>query len=633
MRRAPRATYAVAAGLGVALACGPITLSPGPPTPINECPAHACSAYVQPGDAPSCNGGVCTVSTAMNDLVLVIALPTDSYVAPGRTYVTTLSIDSMISSSSCDSEDAGVTTDGQSPCAMLRCSPPCCLLPRFVEDKSSYVVTPDDAVKVNWYPGNSGVNTTFPVEATYRLLWGTTGKDAASLGLPLTPVSGLPANPGGASPPGPFNAPPIGSEAFLPPGCYERTLQPFAPLSQAYPPDIHTFPPSTNAAINGFDTTTDMTGGPSRSLPEFQITRANGLDGWTAYLRNQETHRVFSNAALLSGSLANVTLVTSYLAPGMDALTGLELVVAPPPGTPLPSYVAAPAGVQGKQVLVSAEPYPALPTPVMVTGQIATVTGSPVEADLVFTATDITDPSGIPFPSSSFEFVARARATPDPKRRASSYSVLLPRGDYQVVALPRDGVSALTTVSRHVGGTGNEMTNENVIVGSLSRVTGRALVTDRRPLASAIVEVVPTACGPGAVVSVQAMPSIDPPASCMPRPAQTTTATDGSFVLGVDPGSYLLRVRPAYGSRLPWMMQSIVVGLGSSDLAEIEVPAPVQLSMTLLAPPTSCTGDCVGNAVVRVFTYPSSSAPAIELGSAIADSSGHFELYLAPPAQ
>jgi hypothetical protein len=45
-----------------------------------------------------------------------------------------------------------------------------------------------------------------------------------------------------------------------------------------------------------------------------------------------------------------------------------------------------------------------------------------------------------------------------------------------------------------------------------------------------------------------------------------------------------------------------------------------------------CTGNCIGNALVRVFTNPSSQSPATELGRAITDVNGHFEMYLPPPA-
>jgi hypothetical protein len=577
--------------LGVAFACGPISPPSGLAAPINACPAHTCSAYVQPGSAQSCTAGVCTVSTAMTDLVLVVSLPLDSYLAPGRSYVANLS-------SEADASESCVLQSGRDMCDPPKCNPPCCALPEYAQDTSSYVVDLDEAAQVGRYLGNKGTDTSLPIEATYRRLWGPSSIDAVSLGLPLEPVIGLLGNWGTSSSLGPNGARAIQSQAYLQPGCYERTMQPFAPFAQAFPPDIHTYTRSTNDPISGFDTTMEQVQG--RIIPTFQIARANGLDGWTAYLRDQTTRRLLSNISPLSGSTANVTLATSHLSDPatMDALTNAELVIAPPPGTPMPSYVAAPIGPPGSQVLPEQEPYPTLPTPVTMAGRVMTLQGTPVKADLIFTATDITDRTGIPFSPTSFEFSAQAQTSLDPTTGASSYSVLLPRGHYQIVVVPRDASSAQTVVSRRAGGEGDTMAGEDVFVGALSAVQGRAVVADGRPLAEALMDVVPTQCS----MTSQATVVTDPSAPCMPRPAQTTTADDGSYVFALDPGGYLLRIRPADGSRLPWAMTSIVVGLGTLNVAPITIPAPVEVDMTIEDAEHLCTDNCLGNAIVRVFT-------------------------------
>ncbi len=499
-----------------------------------------------------------------------------------------------------------------------------------MQDTSSYVVDHAEEVQVGFYLGNLGAsrNTSLPVEATYRRLWGPSQVDAVSLGLPVDPVQGQLLLNSGTNP-GPGTALPIQSQAYLQPGCYERTMQPYGPFARAYPPDIHVYPPSVNAAIPGFDTTMEQVKG--RITPRFQIARANGLDGWNAYLRDALTRRLVSNMPVLSGSTVDVTLATSHLSNlnTMDALTNAELVIAPPTGTPMPSYVAAAIGPPGSQVLPEQEAYPNLPTPVTMTGRIMTLQGTPVKADLVFTATDITDRTGTPFSPTSFEFVARAAASVDPTTGESSYSVLLPRGHYQVVVVPRDMSNAMTVVSRRADGQGDTMAGEDVFVGALSAVQGRAVVADGRPLAEALMDVVPTQCS----MTSQATVVTDPSAPCMPRPAQTTTADDGSYVFALDPGGYLLRIRPADGSRLPWGMRSVTVGLGTLNVAPFVIPAPVQVDMTLEpSAPMPCI-NCIGNAIVRVFTDPSPESPAIELGRTITDSNGHFQMYLPPPAE
>ncbi len=531
--------------------------------------------------------------------------------------------------------------EGAESCDPLHCSPPCCALETFAQDNSSYVVSPKDAVDVERYVGEPvprDENTSLPVEVTYRRLWGPDQIDAASLGLPIAPVPGqLVRNVLGGNP-GPGGTTPFGFRAYLQAGCYERTLQPYAPFSQAFPPDIHSIQLSAastlsnNDPIQLWDFTQKQVGGPG-IIPTFQISRTNGLDGWIAYLRDQKTKAPFSSVAALSGPFAAIKLATYHVSasdPDPDALTNMELVVAPPSGTPLPTYVSPLLA----QSLPEQQLYPTLPTPVTMTGRVLTLQGTPVDADLVFTATDISRPTGTPFPPSSFEFVARAQASVDPKTGTSIYSVLLPRGDYQMVAVPQDASSALTVVSRHVDGPGNAMNSEDIVVGVLSSVRGRAVVADGRPLAAAIVEALPTQC----MADMDAAIVRDSTAPCWPRPARTTTATDGSFALGLDPGGYLLRVRPADGSHLPWVMQSIMVGSGSMDLVPVMIPAPVHLTMTLVDGTLvdglpECSGNCVGNAVVQVFTDPPQGSWAIELGQAITDTSGHFEMDLAPPAQ
>jgi hypothetical protein len=125
----------------------------------------------------------------------------------------------------------------------------------------------------------------------------------------------------------------------------------------------------------------------------------------------------------------------------------------------------------------------------------------------------------------------------------------------------------------------------------------------------------------------------------LPRYAQALTQSDGTFSVALDPGTYRLRVSPAQGSRLPWVTETITVGPASKTLPPIAIPAPVQLSMTLQDstgnPATNTPGNPVSSALVRVFTQPSFSAgasPPIELGQAITDAAGDFDVYLAPPA-
>lgn len=637
-----RALVVVAVAVG--LSCEPIVGAPPAAAPINSCPARPCDAYKQSGPEPTCNAdGVCAVPTTTTNFILVIGLASDSYLAPGRTYLATLNSPSP----------APASCQAPTCCQLQNCSPPVCALQHWTLDVSSYFIAPNATTtkEANWNLGNAGV-TTLPVQATFRFRYGssaTSSQDAFDLGLPVDPVlaTNVPemAN---ASLSGPNGSAQFQFRTYLQQGCYERTLQPFSPFSGAFPPEIKPWPQDdTPEGISDFDKTKAT--GPLRVIPQFDIMRAEGLDGWSAYLRDAQTKRVFSNVVRLTGSLAhNVTLLTKHLwtvntagqvVPDTvgDALAGLEVVLAPPPGQALPTEffapnVSSPPGVQPPSLeLTSGLTYPSLPTPITVTGRIRTPAGTPVPANVYFTAADISQRSGQRFPA-NFEFNTHVSAIPDPRTGNSTYSVLLPQGDYQIVVRPTDGVNAVKAASRPVGGQGNEMTGEDFDVTPLASLSGTVRTTDGRALAEAIVEALPTQCA--ASLGDAAAPPVSSD-ECLPNAAQTVTANDGSFRLMVDPGGYQLRIRPRDGSHLPWRIQPVAVGAAAFDVGAIDVPAPMSVGMRL-TDTAGTSGLFTGKnnpvpyAVVRVFTDPSQGAPAVELGRAVTDADGNYEMYIAP---
>ena len=634
--QARAACASTAAGLAVALctggACAPIApvVTIGPP--VNACPAHPCAAYTPAGAAPTCSAdGVCEVDASAGDALLVIGLAVDSIFAPGRTYVTTL--------------DRGGAKTGA--CALPDCSGTGCKLDPWVLDANSYLLYPSAAKDIGQDLGNLSF-TALPIQATYRRLIPIAGgstADAVDLGLPIDPVQALNVTTTGFFP-GPDDGPTVQFQAYMQPGCYERTLQPYPPFSEVYAPEIEPWSQRTSPnPIVDFDHTKEEIELPkgSTTFPTFEIARAEGLDGWTAYLRSIDTKRVYSNVAPLKGSLAsNVILVTNHLTPTIaDALDGLELVIAPPRGTPLPTEVIAPLGTPPSRVITATESYPSLPLPVTVSGRVATDGGVPVPATVIFTATDIFEPTGMPFPP-NFEFVSQVSPTVDPRTGASTYSVVLPRGNYTIAVRPTDSSSAISLSTGLVDGSTGATSSLDLVVGRLVSVTGHAKVADDRFLGDAIVEAVPTACaastGTDAAApdasSAQSIAISTASDACMPRAQQTLTSTLGDFGLELDPGSYLLRVRPVEGSHLPWTMQSLAIAPSSEPFAldTVMIPAPIRIRMVLKGAANNL-GNAIVNAVVRVFTDPSAGHPPVELGRAITDSNGNYEIDLAPPAQ
>jgi hypothetical protein len=117
---------------------------------------------------------------------------------------------------------------------------------------------------------------------------------------------------------------------------------------------------------------------------------------------------------------------------------------------------------------------------------------------------------------------------------------------------------------------------------------------------------------------------------CLPRWVSTNTADDGSFRLALDPGQYELRVRPADGSGLPWVEETLSVGPtdAPAPLPVVTVPAPMFVGHRLVDP----AGNPIVHAVVRVFRLPA-GGPVVELGRTITSAAGEYSMYIAPPLQ
>ncbi len=243
-------------------------------------------------------------------------------------------------------------------------------------------------------------------------------------------------------------------------------------------------------------------------------------------------------------------------------------------------------------------------------------------ADLVFEAVDVcryalNDPAPVHDLLSAnhdFSFVQRASAG------AGTATVQLPLGGYRVTVIPRGGAAALTVLNPFslADPNCNPQPAAPIQLLQTSVVSGVAVVADQRPLADAAVEFVPTKCADG---------EVDP--SCMPRWAQTITSTSGLFSVPLDPGSYLLRVRPAVGSGLPWVVQPLSVASTATTTAPVTVvPAPVPAGLQLF----DALGNPAANALVQIFENPATGAP-YEIGEAVTDATGHFDMYLDPAAQ
>jgi hypothetical protein len=599
-------------GLAVGVACGtPETVQ----VPANTCPDHPCAAYTQNTPPAICNGGACVVSETFTNAVLVLSLPGNSYFAPDRTIAVPFPLPSL-------------------PCGTSTCTQ----LSDVTPISGAYVVLPHVQADLLHYALNpNNAETTLPVHVTYRALWPSMSTsendDAVAAGLPLEPleVDSI-ANVNFSSFPAPAGGNSQSFQTYLPPGNYQRTITPVSPFDAVFPPDVAIVtvgkPGGLELDSMNVDATSE-TGTPTPQVPTFTLTRDLGdMAGWTAYLRDQTTKRVLSSVVTLAGSpAANVVLSTNHHSG--DALTNAELVIAPPPGSYLPTEIFAPQPT----VLAQNETYPAFAVPhapLTVAGTVSAPDGTPVEADLVFEATAIDTGRSCPFNTTNFEYVGRASARLD--GGASTYALTLPQGEYRVSIRPLDPSAdspsapvppppyAVTAIDSFiVGGKSACVTPASpgaLVVHSTQFVEGSAFVTDGRPLGAATVDVVPVQCSDGSAAS-----------ACLPRERETTTQDDGTFGLWLDPGTYRARVRPSQGSRLPWVWLPRAVTVGAAAMAPLQfaVPAPVYAGLTLRDP----QGNPIVNAIVRVFEL-SDPTGWVETGRAITDATGHYDMYLAP---
>lgn len=625
----------VAAALVLPFACAPLAAPPGPSAaPVNACSSDAqCASYVHSGATPTCanvpGGGsaACLVVSEYSDLVLTVSLSEDSYFAPGQTLV--------LSSAALFDFQCATTPCGCSTLFNGSYEGKCAQLPAYGVVQGAYVAPPNiqSAQELDWNLGNAGLNTTLPVHVTYRPLWPPSGSlasawDAASVGLPVLPIEAQVLDDLAGLPPGPNGGVSISFQGYMQPADYECTISPDPPFDAAFPPDVQRVTIAAGSVfdddlLNRVDVTQETPPSTTPVIPAFDLSRIEGLDGWTAYLQDTTTLRPISNVATLSGTKTHVTLATNHHPPaspggGTDALTGAQLVLQPPSDQPIPTGVFPPIANE----LPIEETYPPLPAPATVEGVVTDPSdGAPVEADLAFEAIDIYEAGQQAPNDTNFTYTALASARVDPTTGDSIYKLSLPPGDYRLTIRPTDAAHAVTVVQPFtLLPSAGPVVVDFVTVTALVPVQGHARVADGRPLAQATVSVVPRACSLGATTTL-----------CLPRGAQTLTDSDGFFALELDQGSYELQIKPQDGTRLPWVTQSLLVGPVPPTLSIVPIPAPVYAGLTLLDAADNPIVDAIVRAYLLPAQGPSGGPPtAVEIGQAITDSSGRYDLYLAP---
>lgn len=609
----PSVLRAVFAIVGVA-ACADVHQEPTAVPSRNACPEFSCAAYDQ-AFAPQCDEGVCQVKRDI-EYTLVVTMPGSSAYA-NQTFALR----------SRDFPRLALSEGGRLGCKQNECL--VFQAPGAVTGQ--YTVTSALARELGLFLGrrNAAPNalTTIPAQVTLRPLWpDATGIDGDRAGLSVQAIAGtnyvcrvdgdvasVDCPDGVRSRFGPDGTSPLGFRAFAPPGVYERAVYPEPPFDAVYPPFVETL----TLGVRQNDDSLLSRVLASASEPQQNNYRAldpssartgvvdrNGgvLDGFRMWLRDAKSHRRISSTSSLAGVTSGVTLNTF----NRDLVRGTELVLAPPMGVAAPTFITAVTPIGGGGF--PKQTYPALPPPVAVTGRLTRGGPDFVAALVVFESItiDTRDPNEVARNFLSFTTSVRVES--------GEFTVSLPQGTYRAYARPlfSDDVGRLVQDEIVV----RSPLVLDLVLPSLTPVTGRVTLTDGRPLVAA--DVVATFA-----VSSLGQPDVTLATHRLPKLARAQTDEAGRFTLFVESGEYDLVVRPGPETRLPWYtLRSFRL---PGELPPIAVPAPIRQSHRLFDP----DGNALAFAPVRAYLQV--DGVALEIGRAVTDRLGRFDLWLAPP--
>ncbi len=590
----------------VALACEPIVGTPPAAVPHNECPAHFCEAYTQEGTKPQCSAGRCEAGKPTYPYLLVVDVPTTSFFGAGRSFV----LDSR----------TFVGAKGTSKCPALTCLQ----LPSLVPVQTSLVVDKPSAGALGLtVPTSATAPTPHPQLTTFVLLPPgsdlTDKRTAQDIGIPVvdlmsdlvTVSAGIPA-----------------SSAEIAPGRYQRIVMPQEP---GVPPIVssldHVASPSfiEEIVIGSAGYALDEPAGGRTRLAH--LTRTGGLDGFRVWLEDAVTETRISTVHTLVGEDAIARTDTVNQNDGSVLRANVNIVVAPPLNS-----VGIPTLKNGILQGVGFDTaFPALPPPASVRGTVVSPSGAPVSGTVVLDSQQIAlVPPDKPVSFLRYTTTVRTDAN-------GAFATVLPPGSYAVTVIP-SASSSLAPLRATTVTVSADAALRPFVVTDLSRVSGRALLSDGRPLAFAEVVAQPSVVQPD---QPDALKRLRP--WLFPREARAVTDSDGTFTVRVEEGTFDFVVIPQPGtgfgrtvspSRKVSPSQTgagVDAGNGDggapgNDLGTLLVPAPLKVAFTIHDP----NGNPIVQAVVRALTLPTGHKEYVEVGSALTNAQGQFEILLGP---
>ncbi len=581
----------------IAVACEPIVGSPPAAVPRNECPAQFCEAYTQQGTKPQCSSGRCEAGKPTYPYLLVVDVPTTSFFGAGRTFV----LDSR----------AFVGARGTPKCPALTCLQ----LPDLATVQTSLSVNKTSAGALGLTPPSSATATA--AITTFVLLPpgvdGTEKRTAQDMGIPVVDfISDLAAVSGGVP----------ASSAEIAPGRYQRIVMPQDP---AVPPIVSSLELVASGAEEIVIGSTGYALDEPRRLAH--PSRMGGLDGFRVWLEDAVTETRISTEHTLTGETSARTDTVNQN-DGSVLRANVNIVVAPPIDS-----VGIPTLKNGILQGVGFEPvFPALPPPASVRGSVVSPSGAKVAGTVVLDSQQI----ALVAPDKPVSFL-RYRATVQTDQ-SGAFATVLPPGSYAVTVIPSASTSLAplraTTVSVSA-----DVVLPPFVVTELSRVSGRALLTDGRPLAFAEIVAQPSVVQPD---QPDARKRLRP--WLFPREARAVTDADGAFTIRAEEGTFDFVVIPQPGTGFGHTVSpsrkvsppdisgsgrdagGADGGIAGNDLGTLLVPAPLKVAFALQDP----FANPIQRAVVRALTLPGGHTAYVEIGSALTNVQGQFEILVGP---
>jgi len=331
------------------------------------------------------------------------------------------------------------------------------------------------------------------------------------------------------------------------------------------------------------------------------------LDGWQVYIEVLATGQRVSNLVTLHGAITQAApkLFTAVAEP-MD---GTWAIVLKPLDPTLPVSATTILGPKFGITYPTAAPSTAEVVPAHVTGTVRSPLGTPTAATIDFQSVDITLTNTTAVNSLLYETTVTTGASGP---GVGQYDVTLPAGNYNVVITPVDPSLAKATQMLTLGAGKTDLT-----VPAPQTVSGRCIVSDGRALGLATVELTPSIPTPTASQTFAQLQEQ------LGRPVQTITDANGNFGIAVDEGTYDVTVKPADGSRLPWIVYpSLLVNSARNFTSACYVPAPILENLKVY----DLGVNPVEAAIVRAYAV-NQNGRYYEIASGFTDSSGETDLF------